>query len=96
MKTKEILLKVSFFIFLIITIIGACFKIYQRNGTNVIIAIGSLISICFIILSLFEVVNSDTISKNEKTMLITGLILTKPITGLIYIVSGRKRILKNK
>jgi len=35
MKTKEILLKVSFFIFLIITIIGACFKIYQRNGTNV-------------------------------------------------------------
>jgi len=29
-------------------------------------------------------------------MWITGLILITPITGLIYIVSGRKRILKNK
>ena len=96
MKTKEILLKVSFFVFLIITIIGSFFKIHHWNGTNVIIAIGSLISICFIILSLFEVVNSDTISKNEKSMWITGLILITPITGLIYIVSGRKRILKNK
>jgi O-antigen/teichoic acid export membrane protein len=96
MKTKEILLKVSFFVFLIITLIGAFLNIYHWNEAGVIIAIGSFISICFIVLSLLEVVNSDTISQNEKTMWIVGLIVITPIAGLIYIVSGRKRILKNK
>lgn len=96
MKNKEILIKSSFFVSFSLSIIGALFKTCHWNNANVIMAIGLLASLSFIILAASEVVSSKIITKNEKIMWISALIMTGSIGGLIYIFSGRKRILKIK
>ena len=93
MKIKEILIKVSFYVAFIITIIGTFFKIYHWNEASAIMAIGLLTSTCFIIFSILEVANSDKISRNEKSMWVFGLIFITPLVGFIYILSARKRII---
>lgn len=96
MKNKEILIKVSFYVSFSLSIIGALFKTCHWSNTNVILTIGLLVSLSFIILAASEVVSSKTITKNEKIMWISALIMTGSIGGFIYIFSGRKRILKTK
>lgn len=96
MENKEILIKASFYISFSLSIIGALFKTCHWSNTNVILAIGLLVSLSFIVLAASEVVSSKTITKNEKTMWIVGLIFISSIVGFIYIFSGRKRILNIK
>lgn len=95
MRIKEILFKVSFYVSFIITIIGTFFKLYHWDEASSIMAIGLLTSIYFIVISIFEVANSDKISRNEKSMWVFGLIFITPLAGFIYILSARKRIIKN-
>ena len=94
MKNQEVLIKVSFFAAFFLTITGAFFKIFHWNNADVFMGIGILSNIFFIGLSTIEVLSCNTITKVEKTMWITGLILIEPIVGFIYIFSARKRILK--
>ena len=54
------------------------------------------ISIIFIIISILDILSSQQIARSEKNMWIIGFILMTPIVGLIYILSGRKRIKRNK
>jgi len=96
MENKGILIQLSFYASLIISLIGISFKIYHWDTANIILGIGLMASISFRVLSIFEVANSKTISKIEKSMWIVGLILISSITGFIYILSGRKRIIRNK
>ena len=94
MRTKEIIIKTSFFIYLFAAIIATFFRIYDLAGGIVIIYIWGLLDIIFIIISISEIVNIKKITITEKNMWITGLITITPIAGLIYILSARKRIMK--
>ena len=96
MKNKEILLKASFFLYLLVMISGTLLRIFHKDEANLILTVGILFYLVFITSSISEILSIPNVSKNEKNMWINGFIILTPIAGLVYILSGRNRILKNR
>jgi hypothetical protein len=79
---------------LILTLIGAFFKINHWPYAQVMLIIGLLSSLSYIILGIIEVNKSTTIKPLEKLLWTAGFIsiaLTF-ITAVLYLAFGRKRI----
>ena len=75
---------------------GICSPIVMHwsYATEVLI-IGLLSQLVFIILSLTEISKSERIDGTEKFMWFIGFIFMGTISGLLYILSARKRIITN-
>lgn len=84
----------AFFLGFILTLIGALFKIQHWTNANLLLTLGLMATLLFIMLSLYEIFNSDRITKNEKVMWSVGFLFTGTITGIVYMTMGRKRIIK--
>ena len=65
----------------------------KDEGLSNVIPIGFLFSIIFMVLSLAEIWRSVTITKNEKWMWTSGIVLFSLIAGLVYVIVGRNKIL---
>ncbi len=94
MDTKKILI-LSFVLAFVIAIVGALMKITHWPYATDVFITGLLSRLVFIILSLIEISKSDRIDGTEKFMWFIGFIFIGTITGLIYILSARKRIIIN-
>jgi hypothetical protein len=94
MDTKKIIL-ISFIISFFTTIIGALFKIMHWPNASIILGIGLLLSLVYIVLCLMEISNSKKVNGLEKLMWLVGFIFISQITGLVYILSARNRIIRN-
>jgi EamA domain-containing membrane protein RarD len=90
---KNILIKVSFAIGFSISIYGAYLKISHIHGQVILMAIGVMAYLIFILIALNEIFSSPRINKSEKIMWTICLFLLGPITGFVYLLSGRKRII---
>jgi len=90
------IIPISFTISFIISIFGALFKIMHWPGASMLLLIGLLTSAVFIITALYEVYNSKNINSNEKLMWTIGFLCLGSIGGLVYILSGRKRVIRNQ
>lgn len=95
MSTKQLLYS-SFFISFTLTIVGALFKIMHWENATIIMAIGLIALAVFVLLAIFEIMNSKKIDGAEKFMWTIGFLFFGTITGLIYLLSARKRIIENQ
>ena len=86
-------LKALFFISFIMIFIGAYFKIMHWGYSEEILIIGLLLSLAYVILGIIEVNNSTKIEKSEKMIWTVGFIFLGSVTALVYLFSGRKRII---
>lgn len=86
------IVKSSFIISLIATLIGAYLKIMHSNGAETLLIIGVVATMIFIVSAIYEVRTSKRIEHREKTMWTIAFILMGGITGLIYFFIGRRRI----
>lgn len=82
----------GFFASLILSIIGAYLKITHAAGADTWLWISFVAWVVFIIAAIYEVVNSTTINRSEKIMWVVGFILLGSITGIVYLILGRKRV----
>lgn len=82
----------SFIAGLLITIIGAWMKITHATGAKNILTIGIIATAVFIVAAIYEVRTSPKIDNSEKTMWTIAFIFFSGITGLVYILMGRRRI----
>ena len=55
--------------------------------------VGYLFTVVFIVLSLREVWQSVNISKNEKWVWTSGIVLLSLVAGLVYVIVGRNKVL---
>ncbi len=92
---KDKLVTYSFLLSFIITILGALIKVMHWPNGNLIITIGLLFLVIFVFTSIYEITNSEKIKNHEKIIWVVGFIFFSTITGLIYILSARKRIINN-
>jgi predicted membrane channel-forming protein YqfA (hemolysin III family) len=83
----------SFSLSFVLTIFGALMKIIHLPIANTLLLIGLLSMAIFILLSVFEISNSKKIEGTEKFMWISGLIFFGFFTGLLYVLSYRKKII---
>jgi hypothetical protein len=94
MKNKQIL-NVSFIASIVIVILGALIKIMHYPYSQIVLVVGLLSLVVFWIVAISEIKSSTRITGSEKFMWIIGLIFCGSIAGLVYLLSGRKRIINN-
>lgn len=92
---KKKILTLSFVLAMLIVIFGSLLKIMHWPYATEVMIIGLLSQLVFIILSLTEISKSDKIDGTEKFMWFIGFIFIGTITGLVYLLSARKRIITN-
>lgn len=90
MKSGTIL-KSSFLISLI-TLAGLFLKILHSDIAEILLIIGLISTFIFIVAASFEVWTSTRIKNSEKIMWTIALIFMNPLTGFVYLFSGRKRV----
>ena len=89
------IVKTSFILSFIITIIGAYLKITHSEGAETLLIIGVIATLIFIVTAIYEVRTSKRIDNTEKTMWTIAFIFMSGLAGLIYFFIGRKRIAEN-
>lgn len=68
-----------------------CFLLPSPTGA-VLLEYCFLPAIVFAVLGAYEVSSSPHVSFGVKAMWITGFIFLLPVAGLLYLISGRRRI----
>jgi hypothetical protein len=91
MKNKQIL-NISFILSFVIVIIGALFKIMHYPGAQLLLIAGLISMLVFCYVAISEIKSSTKIDGSKKFMWIFGLIFFGTITGLVYLLSARNRI----
>ena len=94
MKSIQIL-NVSFTASIVIVILGALIKIMHYPYSQIVMVIGLFSLLVFWFVAISEIKSSTLISGSDKFMWIIGLIFCGSIAGLVYLLSGRKRIINN-
>jgi hypothetical protein len=95
MKKIQIL-NISFTASILIVLLGSLSKIMHYPYSQPLMIIGLLSLLVFWYVSLSEIKSSTKIDASEKFMWFIGLIFCGSIAGLVYLLSGRKRIINNK
>jgi predicted membrane channel-forming protein YqfA (hemolysin III family) len=83
---------ISFALSFFITIIGALAKIMHWSFSQPLLILGLLSLVVFVVMSIYEIVNSTKIKRSELVMWIVGFLFFAHITGLVYVLSARQRI----
>ena len=89
---KEKILRSSLFISIGIAILATWFKLMHEPGSDSFLLISMVAASVFIITAILEVSQSEKIDRSEKIMWIVGFLFLTGIAGLVYIFSGRKRV----
>lgn len=89
---KEKILRTSLFISIGIAILATWFKLMHEPGSDSFLLISMVAASVFIITAILEVSQSEKIDRSEKIMWIVGFLFLTGIAGLVYIFSGRKRV----
>src|SRR5215471_13369038 len=87
--------KTTFVVGLLITLIGAYIKATHSEGAEVFLIIGAMAWLSFIVATIYEVRTSDRIDKIEKTTWTIAFIVFGGIAGLIYFLTSRRRIVSS-
>ena len=85
----------SFFISLVLVLVGAFMKILHLPGAEQLLIVGVVTNGVFVVTALSEVWRSERIDKNEKIMWTIAFIFIGflgTIAGIVYLLLGRKRI----
>jgi len=92
-SVRDTVINISFAIGFSFLLISAIFRISNWPGSQTL-AIGGFVAILvYMVVALYEVFRSTRINKSEKIMWTICIILLSPIAGLVYMLSGRKRII---
>ena len=86
------IVKHSYLIAFVLTLIGAFMKIEHTPFSGILLALGILSLLVFVITAIMEVNRSRKISDSEKFMWSVGFVTFGGLIGLVYIFSARKRI----
>lgn len=89
------IVKWSFFISLVFSLVGAFMKILHLPGADQLLIIGMVSNGVFVVSALSEVWRSERIDKNEKIMWTIAFVFMGflgAIAGIVYLFMGRKRV----
>lgn len=82
----------SFLISLSASFSGAALKIMHQAGAGWLFVLSLIATVVFIISALIEIRRSPKIDHREKTMWTIAFIFMSGVTGIVYMVMGRRRV----
>jgi hypothetical protein len=89
------IVKTSFIVSILLSLIGAYFKITHLEGADTLLTFGIISTSIFIVSSIYEVRTSNKIPVSEKNMWTVAFIFLSGLAGLIYFFMARRRIVTN-
>jgi peptidoglycan/LPS O-acetylase OafA/YrhL len=89
---KEKILRSSLFLSIGVSILASWFKLMHKPGSDFLFFIALIAAAVFIITAIGEINRSEKIEPSEKIMWVFGFLFLTGIAGLVYIFSGRKRV----
>ncbi|MEO7530753.1 MAG: PLDc N-terminal domain-containing protein [Sediminibacterium sp.] len=89
------IVKTSFILGFIITLIGAYLKIIHSEVASTLLILGVIMTLIFIVSAIIEVRTSNRIENSEKTMWTLAFIFFSGLAGITYFLVGRRRIVTN-
>lgn len=84
--------KFSFLTSTLFSIVGAYLKLNTVAGANFVLAIAILATIAYIVVGIYEVQTSPKIQNAKKIVWTIGFLTFPFLVGLLYLASGRKRV----
>ena len=88
------LYKIALFLSITLVVTGLVLKIMHISAAQILIPLGLFFTLVHAIIALYEIYKSDKITLDEKLMWTVGFISVCTITGLLYLIMGRPRILR--
>ena len=88
------LYKIAFFLSTVTVITGLAAKIMHIPSGQILIPIGLFFTLVYAIIALYEIYKSDKVTLEEKIMWTVGFVVLCTVTGLLYLIMGRSRILR--
>lgn len=92
MKSDFLILYIVSFV---TTMVAAYFKVVHSSLADTFLTLGILASIAYIYVALNEVWKSN-IPRQEKIQWTFGFLLINSIAGLVYLISGRKKVMNSQ
>jgi hypothetical protein len=92
-SSRDTLITVNFAIGFSFLLIASILRISHWQGAQTLLIGGFVATLVYMVIALYEVFKSTRINKPEKIMWTICIILLSPIAGLVYMLSGRKRII---
>jgi hypothetical protein len=93
---QSTLLIISFWLTLVLSVLGAYLKILHAPGAEFLLAIVLFATLAYVLLALHEVWSSDCFTHSEKIMWTAAFVLLMSIGGVIYFLMGRRRITRRR
>lgn len=87
-----VMLCATLFASVVATIVGTLYKIQKVSFGESLLWAAILLYLLFLVIAIYEIIRSKQIDKSEKTLWILALIFFSSVTGLIYLLIGRKKI----
>lgn len=91
MKLRQVV-TISFFVSLLLSIVAAILKYNKVEESGYWLVAGIISMFVFIISAILEVRKSERINSDEKRMWIIAFIFCGGISGIIYFLFGRRRV----
>ncbi len=88
--------KTAFYLSIAVTVFAAWCKLTHQIYGETLLIIGFSFSLLFIVLALMEVFSAKHLERSEKIMWLVGFLFITAITGFVYVISGRKRIVEKE
>jgi len=92
--TRLTLYQIAFFLSITLVVTGLVLKIMHISAAQILIPFGLFFTLVYATIALYEIYKSDKITLDEKLMWTVGFISVCTITGLLYLILGRPRILR--
>jgi len=92
--TRLTLYKIALLLSIVTVLTGLVLKILHISAGQILIPIGLFFTLVYAIIALYEIYKSDRITLDEKIMWTAGFIIVSSVAGLLYLIMGRPRILR--
>lgn len=77
-----------------LSILGGYFKITHSAAADTWLTIALVALVLFVVTAVYEMRSSTRFSFAEKTLWTVGFILFPPFVGLLYLLIGRRRLVR--
>lgn len=77
---------------IVFTILGAYSKMTHKSWADITIEIALIALLCFMVLCLFSIIKSKSLSKSEKLLYLFAVILLPLFGGILFLLNNKDNI----
>lgn len=86
----------AYILSIVIMAAGLALRIMKDELGDILMVSAAIITLVYILIGIYEVYRSGLIPSSEKMMWTAGFLFLSSLTGLLYLISGRAKVVDKK